>query len=283
MSAQYLVYREASILFERSSNEIQLGRWTFHEIELKDISMYSEYIKATEYPANLWSSNFAYLWASSQSSLRKVLWKIVDDMLVTFGHSYKNTLYLFCLPFGKGSPGQVMNVLDNCLKYCYNWNNHEKHRTLVRMINDCQLGYLRSCPEFDNLYQLVTLQGIERHFAIEKLTALTGKNFHNVRSRVKKFYRENQDVIVRRYRADDYEDLIRLGDHWESAAARRNIVVFDKVYYRELIKHCAELEQIILVFQKGHQIVGMVSGGELPTGQTWGSLIKYEEGITGLS
>ena len=56
-----------------------------------------------------------------------------------------------------------------------------------------------------------------------------------------------------------------------------------KTYYREMINHCDELNQIILVVQKGDQIIGMVSGGELPTGQAWGSLLKYEEGIPGLS
>jgi hypothetical protein len=270
-------------LVTRSSNHIQLGKWSFEKINLADINMYSEYIKVTEYPANLWSSNFPYLWASSQSSLRKVLWKVVDDMLVTFGHSYKNTLYLFCLPFGKGNPERVADVLHQCLQYCYEWNHQEKHRTLVRMINDCQLEFLRSCPKFDNLFHPMTLRGIERHFDIKKLTALYGKDFRSIRSQINKFFRENQDVIIRRYRADDYDELIQLGKHWADAAKKRNLVVFDKVYYREFIKHYDELEHIILVFQKGSQIIGMVAGGELPTGQAWGSIIKYEEGIPGLS
>jgi hypothetical protein len=270
-------------LLDRLSNIIELGNWTFNEIALDDRDMYSQYIKATEYPANLWSSNFAYLWVSTRSSLRKVLWKIVDGMLVTFGHSYKNSLYLFCLPFGSGDPGKVMAVLQQCLKYCYDWNNQEKDRTLVRMINDSQLEFLRSCPEFDDLYRLVTLQGIERHFDIKKLVALAGKDFSNIRNRVNKFYRENPDTIIRRYRADDYDHLIELGKHWSGVAVKKNLVIFDKVYYRELIKHSAELDQMILVFQKGGQIIGMVSGAELPTGQAWGSLLKYEEGMPGLS
>jgi uncharacterized protein len=275
--------REASLLIERASNPIQLGRWSLERIKLTDIEMYSEYIKATKYPANLWSSNFPYLWASSQSNLREILWKVVDDMLVTFGHSHKNTLYLFCLPFGKGNPGQVVDVLHQCLQYCYDWNHQEKSRTLVRMTNECQLKFLRNCPKFEQLFQAVTLHGIERHFDIKKLAALHGKDFRNIRSRVNKFTRENPDVIIRRYRADDYDNLIELGNHWASAAEKRNLVVFDKVYYRELIKHCDALEHIILVFQKGPQIIGMVAGGELPTGQAWGSIIKYEEGTPGLS
>ena len=161
--------------------------------------MYAEFIKATEYPANLWSSNFAYLWASSQSRLRKILWKVVDDMLVTFGHSFKNSLYLFCLPFGEGNPEKLMNVVLKCMKYCYDWNNQENNRTMVRMINHSQLEFLQNCPEFDNLFRLVTFQGIERHLDVKNLVSLTGKDFSTIRNKVNKFHRENPDAVVRRY------------------------------------------------------------------------------------
>ena len=100
-------------MFDQLSNNINFGKWDFHEIKLADINIYSEFIKATEYPANLWSSNFAYIWASSQSSLRRILWKVVDEMLVTFGLSFKNSLYLFCLPFGKGNPRKANVLVQN--------------------------------------------------------------------------------------------------------------------------------------------------------------------------
>ena len=79
------------------------------------------------------------------------------------------------------------------------------------------------------------------------------------------------------------EDLIELGKHWCSVAGKKYASIFDKVYYQKLIKHFDELNQIILVVEKGHQIIGMVLGGELPTGQAWGSVLKYTEGIPGLS
>lgn len=270
-------------MFDTLSNNINFGKWEFHEIKLEDINIYNEFIKATTYPANLWSSNFAYLWASSQSSLRRVLWNVVDDMLVTFGHSYKNSLYLFCLPFGEGSPEKLMNVVAKCMKYCYDWNNHENNRTTVRMINHNQLEFLRKSGKFDDLFRLVTFQGIERHLDVKKLVSLTGKDFSTIRNKVNKFHRENPEVVVRRYQKRDYNELIALGKHWGSCAGRKYANIFDKVYYREMIKHCDELNQIILVVQNGNQIIGMVSGGELPTGQSWGSLLKYEEGIPGLS
>jgi hypothetical protein len=271
------------VLFDQSSNNLKLGKWHFHKIRLEDLNMYSEFIKTTEYPANLWSSNFAFLWVSSFSSLRKILWKVVDDMLVTFEHSYKNSLYLFCLPFGKGNPEKLSNIVLKCLKYCYDWNNQENNRTLVRMINHDQLEFLRTSPQFDLLYRLVTLQGIERHLNIAKLVALSGKDFSSIRNKTNKFRKENPQALIRRYQKSDQEHLIKLQKNWASVAGKKYANIFDNIYYREMINHSDELNQIILVVQKDAQIIGMVSGGELPTGQAWGSLLKYEERIPGLS
>lgn len=266
-----------------SSKPIIIGDCKLGEIKLEDFTMYSRFIKATTCPTNLWSSNFAYLWASSQSRLRKILWGVVDGLLVTFGHSFKNTLYLFCLPFGEGDTGKFIDVVFKCLKFCYEWNNQENNRTMIRMINHNQLEFLRNSFKFDDLFRLVTLQGIERHLDVKKLVSLTGKDFSAVRNKLNKFHRENPDVVIRRYQKSDYEALIELGKNWDTAAGKKYANIFDKSYYRELINHHDELNQIILIIQKGERIIGMVSGGELPSGQAWGSLLKYENGIPGLS
>lgn len=271
------------MLLGRSFGNQCSRNWEFHEIRLEDIKLYSEYIRATEYPANLWSSNFAYLWAASRSKLRKILWRIVDDLLVTFGHSYKNTLYLFCLPFGPGNPEKITRVVFQCLKYCNNWNHGEKNRSMLRMINQSQLEFLQRNPELDRLFRRVTLQGIERHLDVKRLVTLAGKDFSVIRNKINKFHRENPAAVIRRYQKTDFHKLLELGKYWDSAAGRKYATIFDKAYYRELIEHCDELNQIILVIEQGEQIMGMVSGGELPTGQAWGSLIKYRAGIPGLS
>jgi hypothetical protein len=272
-----------AVLFDQSSNNIKLGKWNFNAINLADSDLYAEYIKATEYPANLWSSNFAYLWAASHSSLRKVLWKIVDNLLVTFGYSFKNSLYLFCLPFGKANPEKLTQVVRKCLKYCYEWNNQENKRTLVRMINQNQLDFLRNYSTFNRLYHLVTLRGIERHLDIKQLVALSGKNFSTLRNKLNKFHRENPQAIIRNYQKSDVAALFKLQKDWTSIAGQKYANIFDKLYYREMVNHNDHLKQIILVVQNGAQIIGMVSGGELPTGQAWGSLLKYQDRIPGLS
>lgn len=264
-------------------NTVRIGQWEFHCIGLMDLPLYTDYIKATAYPANLWSASFAYLWAASRSRLRQILWRIVDGLLVTFGYSYKKTLYLFCLPFGAAGPRELAEVVLKCLHYCYEQNDWDYRRTLVRMINGSQLEFLQRYSGFDQAFRLATLQGIERHLAVAKVAALAGKEFATVRNKVNKFRRENPGVVVRRAQQDDYDALVELGRDWDSTAGRKYRRIFDRTYYREMISHSEELDQIILVVEKSGQIIGMVSGGILPTGQAWGGLLKYAGGMPGLS
>lgn len=268
---------------ELLSNKITLGKWEFHRIQLGDMERYSEFIQATDYPANLWSSNFAYLWSVSQSRSLKILWRIVDDMLVTFGHSSRNTLNLFCLPMGEGTPEKLIDVVLKAVRYCCEWNEQVGRPAMVRMINQCQLAYLRRCPDFDSLFRLVTLQGIERHLDVEKLVMLSGKAFQTVRTKMNKFQRENAHATLRSYDSDDEDTLIHLGEEWDRSAGRKYRHIVDRRYYRGLIHYCQELGQHIWVVHNGETIIGMVAGSQLPTGNAWGSLLKYREGIPGLS
>lgn len=264
-------------------NNIQLGSWTFNEIKLQDMSMYSEYIKDTEYPANLWSSNFAYLWASGQSNKRKILWKVIDDMLVTFAYSRKNTLYLMCLPFGRGNPEKVVNVLLKCLKYCCEWNNNDTSRSIIRMVNSMQLEFLRKSLAFGENFRIIPLVGIEKHFSIQNLVSLEGKQFRNLRKKINKFRNSYNDVVTRKYTPDDYDDVIRLGEYWYGTSGQKYSRIFDKGYFHEIIKHYSELNHLVLVIEVEGKIVGMISGGELPTGQSWGCLSKFINEFGGLS
>jgi hypothetical protein len=270
-------------LIDRSPNIIELGKWKFHKIEITDLALFSKYIKATQYPANLWSSNFAYLWAISQSSIRKVLWKIVDNMLVTFVHSDKDTLYICCLPFGKANPEKVTRVLKKCTQYCYNWNKQDKSRTMIKMINSDQLDFLRRCPEFDKTFRLVNWKGIERHNDIKKLVALEGSEFSDIRNRINKFHRDNPNAVISEFSNDDYNELIELGDRWKNTSGKKYKNIFDTVYFKEITRHYKELKQTILVIKNDEKIIDMISGSELPTGDAWGSVVKFVEGIPGLS
>ena len=270
-------------MLELSSNNIQLGSWTFNEIRIEDMSIYSEYIKTTEYPANLWSSNFAYLWAAGQSNMRKVLWKIIDDVLVTFAYTRYNTLYLMCLPFGRGNPEKIGNVLLKCLKFCCEWNNNDISKSVVRIVNSMQLELLRKSSEFEKYFKVIPLMGIEKHFSIQNLISLEGKQFRHLRQKINKFRKLYSNASIRKYTPDDYNDILRLGKHWADTSGQKYLRIFDKVYFREIIKHYNELNHLALVVEVEEKIIGMVSGGELPTGQSWGCLSKFMNEFEGLS
>ena len=270
-------------MYEPSSHIIQVGNWSFNEIQINDKDLFNNYIQKTSYPCNLWSTNFAYLWAISQSNLRTILWKIVDNMLVTFDYSYKGTLYLYCLPFGKGGAEKVLDVLIKCMQYCLDFNKQDKEKSTLRMINEAQLEFLKKSSRFDKYFRLVTWRGIERHYDVKKLLLLAGKEFANVRGCVNKFHKDNPNAIICRYERKDYDELITLDDKWKQTSGKKYSNIFDGVYYKELIKHCEDLNQIILIIKIDGKIVGMISGCELSDKQAWGSVVKFAAGIPGLS
>lgn len=263
---------------------IRIGSRTLTEIRLQDMQMYNSYIRNTECPANLWSANFAYMWAISQSKNRTVFWTIIDGLLVSFALSYKNSLYLTCLPLGSASPEHLNDVVLTSLKICLKWNRGDKSKSFVKMVNDDQLNFIEKCQSFSSHFTRTTWVGIERHFDVEMLTFLRGKELENVRNRVNKFQRENSDANIRFYRDDDYNSIVKLEKHWKKTSGKKYSKVFDGVYFKELVKYGKELEQITIVVEKGDgSIIGMISGGILPTGQSWGSVEKFISGIPGLS
>jgi len=262
---------------------VRIGTWDFHVIQLEDKDIYAEYVKKTRYPANLWSSNFAYLWADSQSSKRTILWRIIDGLLVTFAYSYKKTLYLFCLPFGDSTPEKLIDVLLTALNYCLEWNYFNKDAAVVRMINENQLEFLEKDERFFQYFRKTVWSGIERHYDLKLVSELKGKDFENIRNRINKFRRENPDAQISHYQKEDYEELLKLDEKWRNTSGRKYPNIFDGVYYKELLKHHDELEQTTLIMRKGRRIIGMISGGFLHTGQTWGSVVKFEDHIPGLS
>lgn len=264
------------------SGKISLGPWSFNVIQLSDIDIYSDYIKKTEYPANLWSSNFAFLWAVSQSKARKVLWKIVDGMLVTFSYLKSGELYLICLPFGKGNPDKVISVLYKCLNYCKSLNNNSSS-SVVKVINQLQLDFLKKSTEFDKYFKVINLVGLEKHFSIEKLISLSGKDFETIRRKINKFKRLYPNAVIREYKAVDYDKVMKLGDYWSNTSGQKYSYIFDNTYFHEIIKHYQELNHLVLVVEIDDEIIGMVSGGELPNRQSWWCLSKFMNDYDGLS
>jgi uncharacterized protein len=269
---------------EIKKNECQLGTWIFYEICLEDKLLFQNYIEDTEYQATVWSSNFAYLYAASQSNTRKTLWKIIDGLLVPLLYNKKHQIiYPICLPFGKGDPEHVVDVLYKCMVYCYKYNQENARYTKVRTINEDQLQFLKGSKRFEKYFRLKKLLGVERHYSIQKLINLSGKEFLYVRRKINKFRRNYPNAIIREYKPSDYDLLMDLNRTWNKTAGQKYSSVFDGTYYREILKRVKELDHLVLVVEIDGKIVGMTSGGVLPTGQSWTCLRKADHSIEGLS
>ncbi|MBY0148088.1 phosphatidylglycerol lysyltransferase domain-containing protein [Neobacillus niacini] len=268
----------------KNPKNILIGKWLFNVISLNDKPLFDQFIKESEYPATVWSSNFAYLWASSQSRNRKTVWKIIDGMLVPFFYNVKHLfLSLVCLPFGKGDAEHVIKVLYKCISYCSKFNKFTGNQrySRIRTINEAQLQFLQSSENFDQCFHPKKLIGVERHYSVQKLINLSGKEFAYVRRKINKFHRNYPQAIIRKYKADtDYHKVMEFNNHWESEQDKS---IFDGTYFKEILQHPDELDHTVLVVEIDGQIVGMTSGGCLPTGQSWACLRKGDHKVEGLA
>jgi len=267
----------------KPSVEIQLGSWSFNEIKLEDKGMYYNYIRDSECPASSSASNFAFFWGVSNSKGNKTLWKVIDNMLFTFTYTKKGVLYLPFLPFGKGGADKVVRALNEVLKYCYEFNNSDNSNTIVKVINDAQLDFLRKSQDFDKYFKAIPYSGREKHFSIQKLISLSGKEFETIRRKINKFHRLCPNVIIRKYQHSDFEAVMKLAEYWSNTSGKKYPRILDKVYFNEIIRHYDKLDHLILVMEIEGKIVGLVSGGDLPTGQSWWCISKFMNEYEGIS
>lgn len=263
--------------------KIKLGDWPFSRLRLQDKSIYSEYVKGTEYNPNVFSSNFDLLWASSCTAYGMVLWKIVDGMLVVFRLYYNRILQIAFLPLGPGSSEQVGEVLYKCAMFCYEWNKKSKRNSVIRVVNHTQLDFLKQTDVFENRFKPVELLGVDRHVGIQNLLELKGRDFKNVRQTINRFRRDYPNVVTRRGGVGDYEKLVKLKEEWNHTMGQKYAKIHDELIYRRILKFQGELNHIVLIAESEGQIIGMITGGILPHGQAWASLHKRKEECYGIS
>ncbi|RXT14004.1 hypothetical protein [Ammoniphilus sp. CFH 90114] len=125
--------------------DVQLGRWDFHCISIEDKEIYDQYLGMSELPVNMWTANFAYLWSEARTNGKRILWKVIDGMLVTFLYTEKSELSLMFLPFGRGNPDEIILIVNKSLLICHEVNNRKKKRAYVREFKrevNCQMGSL---------------------------------------------------------------------------------------------------------------------------------------------
>jgi uncharacterized protein len=259
-----------------------LNNWEFNRIYIQDKELFHDFIKVTEYPTNLWRSNFDYLWGSS-SDKRTVLWKIVDEMLVIFWLLNKKHLIMECLPLGKGGPDKIIEVTYKCLKFCHSYNRKKKLKAQVKSINDYQLDFLKHSTLFNNYFIPIKLNGMERHLGVQNLLSLNGKQFENVRQMVNRFKRKNPNFIVRRATKDDYASLINLKTSWNKKSGSKYDFVWDDYFYQRILRNFERLNHIVLIVEVEEKIEGVITGGILPHGEGWACELKNNKDFKGIS
>jgi uncharacterized protein len=256
----------------------QESGWMFKELSLEDIHIYTAFIKKSSIPTNEWTTAFPYLWATS--TYLTLLWSIIDNMLVTFRYSNsKKTINLQCVPLGEGNPDHVVNVLYTGLKFCDRWNKKSGSEAMVSILNEAQLDFLKRSDHFDQQfkYSFHRTKGrnvLERHYSLKKLISLSGRDLSYVRSAINKLQRDLPNLMIRHYQPNDYEKLILLYKEWFMTVEDKYYYISDKAEYRQILKHYIELNQIVLIAELDGQIIGMISGGEHPNGQSWISFRK---------
>ncbi|MGD8911042.1 MAG: phosphatidylglycerol lysyltransferase domain-containing protein [Chromatiales bacterium] len=260
--------------------------WGFREIKLRDKANYDQCIAATIFPIDIWSSNFAYLWAHTRIPNKLTIMRSeVGGMLVTWILTKRGRLYLPCLPAGAGSLAEVVEVVTRCVNYCSDWNNRSGfgHKPLVAKLSSNQLAYFQQSDEFSLTFEPKLLSGIERHLSISHLTTLTGKQFSTIRYKLNKFHRDYPDAHLRLYQPSDFEGVMRLEQQWKQSAGSKHRHILDSFYFNATVKHYQALGLENLVVELGGRVIGVTIGGVLPTGEAWGYIIKYDNSYDGLS
>lgn len=255
------------------------------KITLKDKNLYEKYIANTEYDANVWSGNFSYLWAHNYSKALTIYKTIINDFLITFILTNRGRLFLPCLPFGKGNPDEVLSLLIEIGKICSSWNKESNysHKSLVNPINSPQLAFLKQGKLFNKHFSIKKLSGIERHYSIPKMISLIGKDFSKIRNKINKFNKTYPHCIVRKYKDEDYNEIMNLGKLWEDKSGKKYHRIIDGFYFAPIIKYSKELNHIILIIELNKKIIGMTTAEILPTGNAWGCITKFDNKYIGLS
>ena len=263
--------------------DIKLGKWKFYQVKLEDKTVFNNYLKASQWPVNLWSANFPFIWAFGQSPQRKLLWRIIDGLLVTFVLNKDNILSLLCLPFGSGNIDTLINVLYKSMSYCKDWNGKKGPKTRLRTINSEQLEYLQTSSSFNDLFKIKQLRGLERHYSTPELIALQGKKFESLRKTLNRFYRKYPKIELKEYIPAYYKDILVFNEEWEKKARNKYSTIFDRIYFKEILKNQRELDMLVLVAFYDNKVVGVNLSNLAPKAEGWGCICKSNKEFEGLN
>lgn len=258
-------------LFKLSKDVIIQGV-KFKEIELDDKDFINSYIMMSEYPLTQWHSYFTYLWSYGQGNTRKVLYTLVDGLLVTIVRNNKGICHMMTLPFGKGDKETVVKVTRDVLELLNAENSKidDKKKANVHYVLDNQLEFLLGAGFKDNSEDFKfkkASEGLEYQYSIPGLIKLEGKDFAYIRRKLNKFHKNYPNAVIKEYESYNWDDMLLLQKLWNENEGDKYFRIFDATYYRATVKECKRLGHSVLLVEIDGNIAGMISGEILPNGE----------------
>ncbi|NLC94447.1 MAG: DUF2156 domain-containing protein [Bacilli bacterium] len=254
-------------------------------ITLTDKQLYDTFIKDSQYPTNCWSGNFTYIWAHNFSKSLKIYKTFINGFLVTFIITNKGRMYLPTLPFGAGNLEELIECLRIASLACLEQNKKAgiTNKAVINPLNEAQLNYLKQSPLFTTYFQDSKLTGLERHYSINKLLRLKGKEFQQIRNKLNRFKEKYPQAIIRKYTDKDFHQVSELNQIWIKESGKKYKRIIDGFYFEPIIKNYANLNHHIIVIEIDQKIVGLISGEVLPNKNAWGCLTKFDKNYDGIS
>jgi hypothetical protein len=263
------------------SHDIFLKGIKFMEIDFTDKPMIEDYIKKTSFDTNMWTMNFTYYYTFNESATRKVVWKIIDDMLCIFIVNNNQHMFMLHLPLGECDRRKLNIVTLKCFKLMQKINEEDTKETYIRDISDLHKDML-----MQKYFKLNKGSfGNEHHYDVKGVASLAGKPFAYIRHKINKFNKEYPNAIWRPYEDKDWDQMLMLQKAWEDTAGEKYFRIVDATYYRGTLKNYQKLGHQVFVVELDKRIIGMISGAYLTDDHklAWCYLRKPLNNFDGLS
>lgn len=236
------------------SKKLNINGEEFNIIDFPDKPMFQKYIDETEYPVELWFTNFTYLYGLGQSKKREVVWKIVNKLLCVFSKSEKDELLLLCLPLGKCDKDKLNLTIVDCFDLIAKVNPDAKLR--IRTVSEIQMPWVD-----DETFRGKQIgYGKEHHYDVKKVANLEGSDLAYIRRKINKFNREYPNAIFREYTLADYDNMMILKRKWSETAGQKYFQISNGVVYKTIMHDYKKFDHKVFVVIIDGVFVGMTSG-----------------------
>ena len=178
----------------------------FSELDMSDKELYEYYLEKIPYEKNLWVMNFTYLFTYSESLTRKIVWKLIDDMLCVFMITSEQEIGLVHLPLGDCNKKKLNTVLAKCFKIMDRQNYEDGKIPEVAYVSELQTSWIYLKRYF---YIVDSCVGAEYHYDIKNLIQMEGKEYSYIRNKIRKFNKSYPNAKWREYKDKDWDQLMK--------------------------------------------------------------------------